>query len=211
MKKAGVLCAILTLLGISCSIVEPTSAGSYAYDNLIFEIAPTPGTAPSESALLEFSDLLEYYGFCNQKYIGFVVQQEKDCDAPAVWQLSYIQNMELRRRSLVDSNINDRTGVIFVSYVFGSYMDGHVHKKIAGLQYSSSSFAMFRSSLQNCEPQLLLHEFCHMFGLLKDKTEDPKFHCPDESCIMHPIVMSPNSMLCNNCETLLRKKIAKRK
>lgn len=182
---------------------------NYAYDYLFFEIAPVTSASPDRAALEHFRHLLDDYNVCRADKIMFLIYNQ---DGPPynVWDETSITLYEAIRRELNDPDPQDRVGLVFVSYVDGPFLYDKQVKNLGGLQYSDSSFAIFLSGARNTEAAVLLHEFCHMFGLRKDQKDEPLHHCPNWNCAMYPSVGSAYSVLCDECYFKLQDLIAER-
>ena len=181
----------------------------YAYDYLFFEIAPVTSAMPDRAALEHFRYILDDYNVCSADRIMFLIYTP---DGPPynVWDDNSITLYETIRRELLEPDPYDRIGFVFVSYLDGPVVHGGKVKNLGGLQYSDSSFSLFTTGARDREAAVLLHEFCHMFGLRKGRTEEPMHHCPNWSCVMYPSVGSAYSVLCDECYFELQDLIAER-
>jgi len=185
------------------------SKRQFLYDYLFFEIAPVSSSTPDLAALEHFRELIDDYGICKRQNTHFIVMPETPLSPAIIWTMGLIHFFESQRRTMVDLDPKDRTGIIFISYLRGPALRGTDLVWLGGVQYSPSAFTIFKGGSENREGSVLLHELGHLIGLRKNQKQKPKHHCPRRSCIMYPSVGSPYAKLCWECKEELGKLIAK--
>lgn len=186
-------------LPIKISVISDSSKPKYLYESIIFELAPTKGNEPDLAALLHFRSKLEEYGICRIECVFFIPKSSR-VRPQTPWTLPLLFLYEIKNRDIHDHDPEDRVAVIFVPYISGLYLkaEGKL-RRLGGIQYGPTSFAMFTTGSKNREAGVLLHEFGHLIGICK-KNKKPRHHCPDRSCVMYKSTGSPYAGFCDVCQ-----------
>lgn len=181
----------------------------WVYDYMVFEIARVEGAAPDPVALDRFAELLEFYGICPADRISFGIH---DPAGPAfdIWTVNTIKNYEAKHRTIQESS-DGRVAAVFVSYLEGPTLMEEGFRNLGGIQYTDSSFAIFKGVAGGKEAAVLLHEFGHMIGVRRTSEGDPYHHCPSENCVMYPSVGSAYAVMCDDCVVDLARAIRVRR
>ena len=184
-------------------VERATSKPLFLYEAMIFEIVPIKDCNPDPDALTHFRAKLEEYGICRSEGVFFLVSPE--LPAPGVpWSTPSIEWFETMTRGLQDQDKQDKVAVVYVSYLNGSVVrKGGKVVRLGGMQYSDTSFTVFKGGAKNREAGVLLHELGHMIGLRKDQKTAPRHHCPRMDCVMYPSVGSPYANFCVECQEKL--------
>ena len=197
MRLRTVIVVLVTIFGISCGSLptaedKQVASSPYLFSKITFEIVPiTSNQKPSPRALKRFRKRLDENMVCRADQIHFVVR-------PAVgwgvndtvpWQIGTVTGFEATHRKLTDDDPEDRTLRVFVSYIDGPYLNSDGMRWLGGLQYSDTSFAIFKHGAGGREASVLLHEFGHMIGLVKDESRpnhdaEHEHHCVNRDCAM---------------------------
>lgn len=197
-------CAHFSLVSMGPSPHSRLDPTKWAYDHLLFEIAPVQSATPDPRALARFRELLNDYRVCPADRITFLVHEEYGVPYN-IWTMRGIIAYEKRRRELIEHDSTDRVGIVFVSYLEGPTLRSEEGLQgLGGIQYSSSAFSVFKSYSDGKEALVMLHEFGHMIGLRgEEESTDPPHHCPDRYCAMYKTIGSRFAVLCKDCITEL--------
>lgn len=194
-QNIGIVLIASTALLLSCASFSsrpqvPDDVG-WLYDSVTFEIAPITSAEPSPRALEIFRDRLHANHICRRTGITFNVRQTAPGLPPGMpWNLGVLHSYETLRRSNLDTDPYDRDLKVFVAYIDGIWMEGGVLKFLGGIQYSNTAFAIFKSGAADREAAVLLHEFGHLIGLVKNESalnhdETHRHHCVVRRCVMY--------------------------
>ncbi len=175
----------------------------YLYDALVFEIAPLTSCSPDPAALDHFRSSLERFSICRAEAVVFLVRDEIKVEdwvffALPYWTYGSIGEFESFHRRCYDYDPYDRVGIIFVPYVAGPVLRREGVSYLGGLQYSESSFAVWKDGSEFREAEVLLHELAHLIGI-KEYATEPRYHCSDKSCVMWTTATPSSALFCKNC------------
>lgn len=202
--------------GVMNGLDDPFTETSWYYDSIIFEISPIGTTcAPDPAALEIFRARLDQNRLCPADRVTFVVRSPVVSVVPPVWSCPALSIFEASQRKLWDKDEDDRDLVAFVSYVTGLYHDFDGVKSLGGLQYGPTSFTIFKNGAGEREAGVLLHEFGHLIGMVKDPTRDNhddahERHCANKRCVMFWTTPGPLADFDYYCKRDLRRRISAR-
>jgi hypothetical protein len=160
----------------------------WLFDEVTFEIAPVSSSMPSPRALDKFRLRLHQNNICDYKKIKFIVRKAAVRTAQA-WNGFVLHSYELLRRARHDIDPEDRSLNVFVAYIDGPWIEAGRVRRLGGIQYGPSAFAVFKKGAGDRESSVLLHEFGHMIGLVKSSSapnydRQHKNHCAIQTCAM---------------------------
>jgi len=196
MRRATLYAPLLVVAAslISCCsfvagglVVKPSP---WLYEQIHFEIAPIASNAPSTAALELFRSRLHQNRICRRDRIVFDVHNASYKQPPFPWNSVHIRNYEKQVRRNRDVDPHDGELHVFVAYVTGIWIEDGFIRPLGGIQYEDTSFVVFKPRSKTKEASILLHEFGHLIGLVKDTTlpnhdSDHRYHCDDETCVMY--------------------------
>ena len=163
---------------------------AWMFESITFEIAPITSASPDPRALELFRNRLHENHLCRRERVVFRVRRSVNAVPPGIlWNMGMLQSYETLRRSLHDDAPTDANLNVFVAYIDGPWQDVGGLRLLGGLQYSPSAFAIFKSGASGREESVMLHEFGHLIGLVKDEgcvnhDADNRHHCAIQSCAM---------------------------
>lgn len=204
-KFTGIAFAALILIGCqkenSMLDVQPKHfLSDDKYTDLTIEIVSVEGYEPNQDALQNLKTFLEET-IHKPKGITF---KQSTIESPQ--NLSYtagdLRSLEEETRTSYAQR-NHLTAYIF--YADRGYVEDTENSKILGVAYSSTSMCIFKDAIndysggigqvseEKLETTVLIHEFCHVLGLVNFGTpmtqnhEDPTrpHHCDNENCLMY--------------------------
>lgn len=91
---------------------------------------------------------------------------------------------------------------MFVAYLQGLFVGNRI-RPLAGIQIYDNYFVVFKDGAGGIEPSTFVHEFFHALGLRKESKE-PRAHCPNRGCLMHPTLTEEYHYLCADCRKELK-------
>jgi hypothetical protein len=189
------LAVALVSLTISCAslstLPQPTKPTSWLYNSITFEIAPVNSANPSPEALEFFRKRLHENRLCHRDRVNFVIRRyTQGLPKGFPWSTGSLLTYEQMRRSIHDDSPYDSDLKVFVAYIDGLFRQGRELRHLGGLQYSHTAFAIFKSGARDREGAVLLHEFGHLIGLVKDEDAPNhdginSHHCAIQTCAMY--------------------------
>ena len=196
---------------ISCCTLVTTSvadAQPWLYDQIHFEIAPVVSAAPSSEALDMFRERLHENGICRRDRVSFDVHNDSYNRLPVPWTPELLVNYESQLRRVCDISPEDKELHVFVAYIIGLWIENGRVRPLGGVQYAPTSFAIFKGRHAEHEASVLLHEFGHLIGLVKERgalNEDPdhEHHCSNKNCVMYWRAPSNNADFDTPCRRFL--------
>ena len=211
---------VVALFGCSCVSVEVAKNDllppkTYYYDQIHFEIAAVTSATPAVSALRQFRERLHENQICRRRNITFSVHAKEYPATPDnLWTADLLHSFEYVLRRDRDLDRNDRNLTIFIAYVEGIWVKDGVGRRVAGLAYSLNSFAVFKDRSESRESTVLLHEFGHLIGIMRDyyehHDEDHPNHCKNRECAMYWTAARPGGDYGADCKAELLRQIRKR-
>ena len=195
MRSKTLIYALLvgTLSTCSCTVFRPEPVvpepDLWYYDSIVFEIAPVGSSAPSPAALEQFRQSLDKNRFCPKEHVYFIEHDPEPLLPPMLWHGPLLTAFEDTHRVLYDDDPEDRHLNVFVPYISGAWLAQDGIRLLGGLQYAPTAFAIFKPGASNREAAVLLHEFGHIIGLVKDLNRDNHddshpYHCANKRCVM---------------------------
>ena len=181
-------------------VINEQSNFNYVLDRLVIDMCVTADFTPSTETLEKFFYLVDAEHIASLDSITLIKRYVYET-VPIIWDLQSIAMFERRYRNIWDDDTKDRDMYIFVSCIDGCIWSAHAKLKfIGGVQYTDSSFAVFKTGSGKRTPFVMLHELLHIIGLRKDSV-NPRFHCPNTKCIMYT---TAGKVLCSNCKKILK-------
>jgi hypothetical protein len=190
------LISLLVVSGLtSCGVLQTNPEPEleeqfWLYESITFEIAPI-GTSvmPSVGALETFRERLHENRICRDDQVRFIVHSVKTPTPIHLWNGNAVRAYERVNRTLLDMRPGDEHLIVFVGYINGPWMEGADIRFLGGLQYSPSAFVIFKDGAGDREAGVLLHEFGHLIGMVKNEARDNhddehKHHCANKRCAM---------------------------
>lgn len=173
---------------------------SQNYQSLVVEVSYVDGFRPNNQSLLNLKQFLENR---INKPVGInIIEKQITTPNKTNYSISDIINIEKTNRV----NYN-RQGILTVHLLFinGGFESDNNSNKILGSAYYNTSIVIFEKTIQeysneifepnrvDLETTVLLHEFCHLFGLvdLGSNMQNPHLdsdhgkHCENEECLMY--------------------------
>ena len=169
---------------------EELPANAWYFDSITFEVAPvTTAEKPDLDALDLFRERLHTNHLCHRNSVRFIVHKPTALFQVGPWNTPLLHHYEARHRTIQDKAPNDRHLFAFIAYIRGPWIDLGGVKLLGGIQYNTTAFAIFKGGAGNREAAVLLHEFGHLIGLVKDKDrenhdDDHQYHCANKRCVM---------------------------
>ena len=190
----------------------------WLYDSILFEIAPiTSTTKPNKTALDIFRDRLHTNRICKRNKIKFLVHRPPPLPQglPPFWNSHFLALYEEVTRKIQVVDITNRNLVVYVPYIDGLWLENGPPKVLGGIQYHPTAFVIFKSGAGSREAGVLLHEFGHMIGLVKDSTranhdDYHQHHCANKYCAMFWTAPGADSDYDYYCKRYIRRQIALR-
>lgn len=212
-----VLC-MTTACNVTQVVEKPGDVGFWYYDSITFEIAPTTSaTTPSVQALAQFRVRLHENMLCKKSNVKFIIHPHAGPVRTGVfWKSSTLKRFETARRTVGDRRPDDRHFYVFVPYIDGLWLsNSSVVKRLGGIQYSSTAFAVFKDGIQDRETGVLLHEFGHLIGLVKNTKRDNhddrhRYHCANSRCVMYYTSPPGNPDFDYYCKRYIMRRIVER-
>lgn len=188
----------------------------WLYDSITFEIAPIgSGAMPTMSSLEIFRERLHENRLCSRDEVRFIIDEPSGPTMTLLWEHSSIQRYEWQNRRMVDRRPNDKHLIVFVAYVLGPFLEGPDIKVLGGIQYSPTAFMIFKDGAAGREAGVLLHEFGHLIGLVKNKDRDNhddahRNHCANKRCAMFWTSPSDDADFDYYCKSDIRRRLLQR-
>jgi hypothetical protein len=194
---------LISLLGCCTPISIESNQLPSLYNTIIFDIAAVNTGTPDPAALQFMKNRIIEEGIAHRVIFK---QRENVGNALPIWGYGDVTNFEKVNRVLYDKNPKDKILIIFISYLNGIYLQGDT-ANIAGLQYDTTSFAVFRDLTDNeWEGVVLMHELGHLLGIARreNRTSEPvnpdrPNHCNNENCTMYWRAGSQRNRFCETC------------
>jgi hypothetical protein len=190
---------------------ETKPSAPHYFKHITFEVAPISSAVPDPVALENFRERLHENRICNRNNIEFRIRPLVELTGfPGVWTGGIIRAYEIQRRTLIDLDPDDKDLVVFIAYIDGAFSQRGRVRNLGGIQYSSTAFAIFKHGACDREDSVLLHEFGHLLGMLKNKKHenyDKKHpsHCVDKRCVMFWSAPKGNANFCKPCRNELHR------
>lgn len=171
--------------------VIPKPNKDFVLDMLVVEIQPVNDLTINPKALERVKSRLDEYKICREKDITFITKPS--ISAPkAAWWSSELRMLHQNHRTLHDTNISDRSLVLFLVNVPGIYLESG-KQSVAGLAYDDDNFIVyFGSHSVDVQSSVIIHEIGHIIGLVdRSRREgdpvnpDRPPHCNNEKCVMY--------------------------
>lgn len=162
----------------------------WLYDSITFEIAPIgTGAMPLAVDLETFRERLHENRLCRRSEVRFIIDDPVGPTTLHMWEHNGVHYYEQAHRRMVDRRPDDKHLIVFVAYVLGPFLEGGEVKVLGGIQYSPTAFMIFKDGAIGREAGVMLHEFGHIIGLVKNQTRDNhddghQNHCANKRCAM---------------------------
>lgn len=181
--------------------------GLYLYDSLVFEIAPMREAIPDPLALDFFVERMHKNRICHRDRVVITVSPSEPLVPPFPMTMHTVIWFDKTHRRLKDTDLSDRRGYIFVSYLTGPIFENGQPRMLGGVQYDKDAFAVIAPGSR--EGAILLHEMGHILGLVDKREGDPKHprHCRNRDCVMYYTVISAYSDYDEDCKKRIGKLI----
>jgi len=196
--------------------IKEFPADAWYFDSVTFEIAPVLSTdLPAAGALDYLRDRLHTNHLCHRDSVRFIIREPIMLFHVGPWSNPLIQHYEVQQRTIHDKALDDRHFFVFVAYIRGNWVDMDGIKFLGGIQYGPSSFAIFKDGAGSREPAVLLHEFGHLLGMVKDKTRENydsshQYHCVNAHCVMFWSTPHAKADFDFFCKRYIRRRVAER-
>jgi len=202
--RSLVIMTLACFLSTCASLPVDTLPENFTYyDTITIDLVYTDDSPLTQESMTFFSDKMREYKIA--KHTKFILRKvPRPLTIP--WNTALLRIFETQHRRMYDSKPKDKHLVLFISCVPGPYIQG-TRTNLAGLKYSSTSFAMFTDHVfEHNQGILLLHEFGHIVELVdcigrgeKPIKPDRPSHCNDDSCNMFWRIRSSSKDYCYKC------------
>lgn len=210
MKKVSkyLMLALIAFIAIACNKQDPIdlrlTPNDYLsdkhYDKLTVELLYVEGHAPNAQAV----DNLE--AFLNERLNKpkgiYFIERSIPATGNHSFSISDIEDVEKAERTQYR---NKRNLAAFIFYTDAEYAGNEGDSKTLGVQYGPSSMALFEPTIdeysgglgqvseEKLQSAVLIHEFCHVLGLVNNGTKmqqdhedyNNPYHCDNEDCLMY--------------------------
>jgi len=219
--KSILLCAALLGLSSCASLriggeADNLPLDAWYFESVTFEIAPvTTSAAPDPAALALFRSRLHSNRICHRDNVRFIIQKPMYLIHIVPWNGGLLAQYETRHRTIRDREPDDRHLIVFVPYIMGPWVDIEGIKQLGGVQYSPTAFAIFKGGAGKREAAVLLHEFGHLIGMVKNKDrenhdDDHRHHCANKRCVMFFSAPYARADFDYYCQRYIQRRIAQR-